>query len=173
MLRPVGFEEDEGVLPYPRRSFIGYRLLQEYFTFPEKFFFIDLTGLDEVVGRRVQGSRGDRVPDVALRSNERKQMLEVGVSAKTFRLGCTPIVNLFPQTAEPILLDQRKLRIPDRSRMCAGRNATEIFSVDEVVSINPQTGETMRFEPFYSYRHAAIRDNKQTFWMANAPAPPD
>ena len=35
-------------------------------------------------------------------------MLEIGVSAKTFRLGCAPIVNLFHQTAEPILLDQRK-----------------------------------------------------------------
>ena len=47
-LKPVGFGEDEGMLPYPRRSFIGYRLLQEYFTFPEKFFFLDLTGLEDV-----------------------------------------------------------------------------------------------------------------------------
>ena len=44
-LRAVGFEEDEAVLPYPRRSFAGYRLLQEYFTFPEKFLFFELTGL--------------------------------------------------------------------------------------------------------------------------------
>src|SRR5262249_17941703 len=41
-LRPVGFGEDEDVIPYPRRSFLGYRLLQEYFSFPEKFFFIDI-----------------------------------------------------------------------------------------------------------------------------------
>ena len=47
-LKPVGFGEDEGMLPYPSRSFIGYRLLQEYFTFPEKFFFLDLTGLEDV-----------------------------------------------------------------------------------------------------------------------------
>ena len=45
-LRPVGFEDHEAMLPYPRHSFSGYRLLQEYFTFPEKFFFLDLTGLD-------------------------------------------------------------------------------------------------------------------------------
>jgi len=43
-IRPVGFGEDESVLPYPRRSFVGYRILQEYFTFPEKFFFLELTG---------------------------------------------------------------------------------------------------------------------------------
>jgi len=47
-LLPVGFGEDEGMLPYPRRSFLGYRLLQEYFTFPYKFFFFDLTGLERL-----------------------------------------------------------------------------------------------------------------------------
>ena len=47
-LRPVGFGEDDGMLPYPRRSFIGYRLLQEYFCFPQKFFFLDLTGLERI-----------------------------------------------------------------------------------------------------------------------------
>src|SRR5690349_9343010 len=46
-LRPAGFEEEEAMLPYPRRSFPGYRLLQEYFTFPEKYFFIDVEGLQE------------------------------------------------------------------------------------------------------------------------------
>src|SRR2546423_1431485 len=30
-VQPIGFEEQEGILPYPRRSFVGYRLLQEYF----------------------------------------------------------------------------------------------------------------------------------------------
>jgi len=45
-LRPVGFSEDEAMLPYPRRSFVGYRLLQEYFTFPEKFFFLELKCLE-------------------------------------------------------------------------------------------------------------------------------
>ena len=41
-LRPVGFERDEGLLPYPARSFLGYRLLTEYFAFPQKFLFFDL-----------------------------------------------------------------------------------------------------------------------------------
>ncbi len=165
-LKPVGFGEDEGMLPYPRRSFIGYRLLQEYFTFPEKFFFLDLTGLDQVWAAGFK----DRAEIVFLigpyDQNQRKQMLELGVTDKTFRLGCAPIMNLFSQTAEPILLDQRKYEypiVPDVRRP----NATEVFSVDEVVSIDPQNRETMVFEPFYSYRHATIRDKKQTFWLAH------
>jgi type VI secretion system protein ImpG len=165
-LKPVGFADEDGVLPYPRRSFVGYRILQEYFTFPEKFFFLDLEGLDAVWQ---QGFK-DRAEIIFLiapyEQNERKQMLEIGITGNTFKLSCAPIVNLFPQTAEPILLDQRKFEypiVPDARRP----NATEIFSVDEVVSINPQTRETMSFEPFYSYRHATLRDKKQTFWMAH------
>src|SRR6266851_9859901 len=38
----VGFDSDEGLLPYTPRSFVGYRLLQEYFAYPEKFLFFDL-----------------------------------------------------------------------------------------------------------------------------------
>jgi type VI secretion system protein ImpG len=165
-LKPVGFGEDEGMLPYPRRSFIGYRLLQEYFTFPEKFFFLDLTELEPVWA----GGFKDRAEIVFLigqyDQNQRKQMLELGITEKTFKLGCAPIVNLFAQTAEPVLLDQRKYEysiVPDVRRP----NATEVFSVDEVVSIDPQSRETMVFEPFYSYRHATIRDKKQTFWLAH------
>ena len=45
-LRQVGFELDEGMLPYPARSFPGYRLLTEFFAFPDKFLFIDLCGLE-------------------------------------------------------------------------------------------------------------------------------
>jgi len=162
-LRPVGFAEDEGALPYPLRSFLGYRLLQEYFAFPDKFFFFDLSGLE----RLAQAGFKDRAEILLLVSRferpERQQQLETGVSDKTVKLNCTPIVNLFPQTAEPILLSQTVFEypiVPDVSR----QDAMEIFSVDEVVSVEPASHDTIKFEPFYSYRHATMRDKKQTFW---------
>lgn len=165
-VRPAGFTEAESMLPYPRRSFPGYRLLQEYFTFPDKFFFLDITGLAEALSAGMK----NRFEIVFLISQfeqtERRQILELGVNAKTFRLNATPIVNLFMQTAEPILLDQRKYEysvVPDVRRP----QATEIFSIDEVLSINPQTNEVQRFEPFYSFRHGTQRDKKQTFWLAH------
>ena len=165
-LKPVGFGEDEGTLPYPRRSFLGYRLLQEYFAFPEKFFFLDLDGLAPAWAQGF-GQKAEIVFLVGpYEYGDRKQSLELGITDRTFRLGCTPIVNLFEQTAEPILLDQKKFEypiVPDVRRT----NATEIFAVDEVVSIDPNTREVHRYEPFYSYRHATSRDKRQTFWTAN------
>jgi type VI secretion system protein ImpG len=97
-LQPAGFADSEALLPYPRRSFSGYRLLQEYFHFPEKFFFIDLKGLENL---RTSGF-GPRVEVVFLISrferSERQQTLELNVSEETLRLGCSPAVNLFPHT---------------------------------------------------------------------------
>ncbi len=95
--------------------------------------------------------------------NDRRQLLELGISKGTFRLGCTPIVNLFKQTAEPILLDHTKYEyqvIPDVTR----RKATEVFEVTEVSSSNPQTQEIFRFEPLYSFRHGVGRQKVQMFW---------
>jgi type VI protein secretion system component VasA len=95
-LRPVGFDDDDALLDYDPRSFLGYRLIQEYFVLPEKFLFVDLTGIDT--------SRFDRAMEVTVELGsfgrpERLPRLEQAVSAETFRLFCTPIVNLFKQRA--------------------------------------------------------------------------
>ncbi len=163
-LRPVGFAEDEGALPYSSRSFIGYRLLQEYFTFPEKFLFVEIDGLEKVWASGFK----ERAELVFLFSDfepEYQQRMELGVTARTFRMGCSPVINLFEQTAEPILLSQRKYEypiIPDVRRP----NATEIFSVDEVVILNPETRDIVHFEPFYSFRHGGQTEKQETFWLA-------
>lgn len=165
-LRPVGFGEDEGMLPYPRRAFLGYRLLQEYFTFPEKFMFLDLSGFDQV---RAAGF-GSAVEVVFLLSAferaERRPALEAAVKPSAFRLGCVPVINLFPQTSEPMVLTQRRseyLLVPDARR----RATTEIFSVDEVTGITPGSAEALHFHPLYSYRHAREGTKRQLFWQSS------
>lgn len=164
-LRPVGFGEDDGMMPYPRRSFIGYGLLQEYFCFPQKFFFFDLSGLERICAAGF-GNRAEVILLIApFERSDRRQVLELGVSAKTFRLGCAPIVNLFPHTAEPILLSHTKSEypvVPDVNR----RTALEVFEIQEVVSASTQTQEVVRFEPFYSFRHQTTRAKVQAFWHA-------
>src|SRR5207247_10221397 len=97
-VRTVGFERDEGMLPYTDRSFMGYRLLQEFFTFPEKFLFFDLCGLDRAAAAGVADV-------LELRSHfDREFPLESAVSAQTFRLNCTPILQLLQPVDAPIPL---------------------------------------------------------------------
>jgi type VI secretion system protein ImpG len=94
----VGFELDESLLQYTARSFPGYRLLSEYFALPEKFLFFDLKGLDQAVGA---GFLNKFEIHIFLRD-----VMPIGglVEAGTFQLGCTPVINLFSDLAEPIRL---------------------------------------------------------------------
>lgn len=164
-LRAMGFEENESLLPYPKRSFDGYRLLQEYFTFSEKFLFFELKGLEALAaaGCGAQAeilfcfSRFDRP--------ERSQGLETGVSNRTLRLGCTPVVNLYSQVAEPILVTQTKHEyqiILDVRR----QEAMEIHSIDEVTAANTSRRESIQVEPLYSYRYQARNESSRVFWHA-------
>jgi type VI secretion system protein ImpG len=154
VIRPVGFGRDEGLLPWSPRSFVGYRLLQEYFAFPEKFLFLDIGGFDRIRAA-VPGEALELVFLIRpFERPDRRAMLEAGVNRDTFRLGCSPVVNLFPQTAEPILLTQRRHEyqiVPDARR----RDAIGIFSVDDVVAVTPGAAEPLRFAPLYSYQHGA------------------
>jgi type VI secretion system protein ImpG len=163
-LRPVGFDDNEGMLPYPSRSFAAYRLLQEYFAFPEKFFFLELRGVDALRAAGFQDSAEIIFIISPFERADRQQLLELGVAPKTFRLGCTPIVNLFPHTAEPIQLSHTKFEYPVVPDYRHGRTM-EVFSIEEVVCSYEKTGENVPFEPFFSFRHST-REQKPTFWHA-------
>ena len=165
-LRHVGFRPDEGLVPFPRRSFWGYRLLQEYFAFPEKFCFLDISGFEKLAA----AGFGEKFELLFFLSEferaDRRQMLELGVSPNTFRLGCAPVVNLFEQIAEPILMEQKRFEyriVPDARR----EEALDIFSIDDVVGVMSGASETVPYEPFFSYRHSAGAGLQQTFWHAS------
>lgn len=158
-IKQVGFEESEGMLPYTKRSFGGYRLLTEYFTFPYKFLFFDVYGLDQAVAKKF-GAYFDIYIHLKNITPPRAP-----VTADTFRLGCAPIINLFSQTADPIYLSQRKYEyhaIPDVQRQAV----TEIYSVDDVSTTDPRTNTTRTFSPFYSLRHAYGEQMEKVFWYA-------
>jgi type VI secretion system protein ImpG len=164
-LRMVGFDAEDNLLPFVRRSMDGHRLLQEYFAFPEKFLFFELDGLEPLA----QSGFGEEAEIVFLFSSferaERQQVLELGVNERTFRLGCTPAINLFPQAAEPILLSQTRHEytiVPD-SRHTADM---EIFCIEEVIATNPRLRQSVVLEPMHAYRHQTRSRDDLAFWTA-------
>jgi type VI secretion system protein ImpG len=160
-LRPVGFEPDEGLFPYPAQSFPGYRLLTEFFTFPAKFLFIDLAGLD-----RVCRAGFERRLDVFIFLRRSSANLEKAVDAATFRIGCAPAVNLFPQTAEPIPLTQARYEY--RVVPVAGQQTgLEVYSIDDVSGVDPGGGEPVRYRPFFDITHPTGRDGREAYWYAS------
>jgi type VI secretion system protein ImpG len=155
-LQQVGFEADEGLLPYSPRSFLGYRLLTEFFAFPKKFLFVDLTGLKRRLSRL-----GNRL-EVFLYLNRPQSDLQKNVSAETFRLGCTPIVNLYHQRAEPIQVTQTdyEYRVVPDARWPLSH---EVYSVDQVTG-TAADGSSVEFMPFFSTKHGVGEDAGQAYW---------
>lgn len=157
-IRPVGFEPDEGMLPYPPQSALGYRLLTEFFAFPEKFLFFDITELAEATA-----SAGEQV-ELVFYLNRAFSELDHTVRAETFALGCTPMVNLFRQPAEPIPLTHTQTEyrvVPDARR----EMATEVYSIDKVTAVSP-SGEKVQYRPFYGVDRGTHRSATQTMWSA-------
>jgi len=146
-----GFSPEESLLPQPRNVFDGYRILQEYFVFPQRFLFVRLTGLMKTWPLTAAS-------DVRLDLEFTRPMPSgVRVSDDDISLYCTPAVNLFEHDAEPISLDGRSV---DYRLQPSGRETAdcEIFSIDRVCSwkrdSNGSTGEFLReFQAFESLGH--------------------
>lgn len=137
-LRPVGLEAEQSMLPYPSSSFIGYRLLTEFFALPQKFLFIDIDGLD--VWR-------DEKLEIFIYLGETDAKLERSVTARDFVLNATPIINLFRQTCEPLALDGTRTEyrlLPDARR----QKTREIYAIERV-SVTGRGGEEELCPPFF------------------------
>jgi type VI secretion system protein ImpG len=160
-IRPVGFEPDDALLPYPSNVFQGYRLLTEYFAYPQKFLFADLGGWD-----RIRAACGPaRELEVVVFLNRSHDRLEQLLEPAMLKPGCTPVVNLFEQTAEPIPLTHTKpeYRIVPEVGHPLGY---EVYSVESVVAAGQTPGEDREYRPFYHYRHGGDRDTARAFWYA-------
>lgn len=165
-LQAVGFAEEEGMLPYEPRTFMGYRLLTEFFILPEKFLFFELNHLTEAI--RQKFATKQQLLEVYLYCEQSSLNLEQNITAQSFALGCTPVVNLFEQQAEPIQWDQRKTEyhlIPDAQRK---PQATEVYAIKEMIAIN-QDSKPITLQPFYGVEHDR-RDSKIAYWYAKRKA---
>jgi len=159
-LQPAGFGEDEALVPYPVNTFCGYRYLQEYFAFQEKFLFVDLAGLGAL--HSVSDDLLKRARGIELRFDLRQtsaQRIQPGID--NVRLHCTPIVNLFTHDATPIRLDGRQ----DRYMLRPAEYDTAqcgVFSVDRVTGWKPGGMGYEEYVPFESFEHDASFDLPET-----------
>ncbi len=143
-VRRVGFDDQQKLLPYDGRSFHGYRLVHEYFAFPERYMFVELTGLGEGV-RRCEGNE----LDVIVLLDKVDTELENTIDASNFVPFCTPAINLFPKRTDRIQLSDRFSEfhvVPDRTR-------PEDFEVHQVLGVTghgARADQTREFMPFYA-----------------------
>jgi type VI secretion system protein ImpG len=143
-VRPVGFSDDAALLPVTLRSFQGYRLLQEYFSFPQRFRFFEVAGLARAL-KRVDGNELELV----LLLSRGDGTLESVVDASNLALFCTPAINLFTRRADRIHVTEGAYEyhvVPDRTRPLD----FEVYQVTEIVGHGVGADSEQTFLPFYS-----------------------
>ncbi|MDG4550073.1 MAG: type VI secretion system baseplate subunit TssF [Candidatus Contendobacter sp.] len=162
-IRRLGFEDEQALLPCPPPSFHGYRLLHEYFAFPQRYLFVELNGLGSAA-RRCSG----RELEVLVLFNRADPVLENAVTAANFALFCTPAVNLFPKRADRIHLSDQVAEhhvVVDRTRPMD----FEVAQVTGVTGIGAEN-EEQDFLPFYaSYDRLSQRDRRSFYTVHRLP----
>src|SRR5258708_1834893 len=155
-IRPVGFALDEEVIPYPTESHPGYRLIQEYFALPEKFLFFDLMNLDSA-DRPMAGKEVE-----VLFLLDQAPPPGTYLAPDTFLTGCTPIINLFQTTTDPIRLDHRKSEyrlVADVRR----ERTMEIHSIQSGSASRDPRFQNTTISPFFS---VTARQGGELFWYS-------
>ncbi len=156
-LQPVGYADEEAMLPVTLRGLSGTRLLQEYFAFPERFLFIDVIGmraaLANIVGRAVE---------LIVLLARPGHGLDGAVSAADFLLHCVPAINLFPKRADRIQVTSSDYEfhvVPDRT-------APLDYEVYDVVGMQGYTndGAERRFLPLYAPEHKRAASGPSGFY---------
>ena len=153
-LQRQGFGDDEALLPVTKRGFQGYRLVQEYFAFPERFLFARISDMQSRLAR----CHSDTVELIFTFDNRNERLFE-SVAVENFRLHCVPAINLFPKSADRIHIDKGRHKyhvIPDRTRPMD----YEVYSVAGVTGFAGSQQEKEAFYPYFSdseQRRAANR----------------
>ena len=158
-LRPLGFTDEEALLPVSAQSFPGYRLLQEYFAFAQRFMFVGIDGLRAHFAR----CESNEIELVVLLSKN-DNALEQRIDHENFALHCTPAINLFARRADRIAVTGEQFEhhvVVDRTRP----RDFEVYRVESVTGHRSGGSAPIAFQPFYRMRDLGAGDPDTAFYQ--------
>lgn len=144
-ISPVGFSEDEALLPYGDLAFPGFRLLEEYYVLPQKFAFVDIANTVRL------GEFKEELQDFAL-AIRFDTPLTGGpqVTKDSIKLHCVPVINLFKTTAEPIRLNQSREQFLVRPAGLQPGHG-EVYQILDVEAITRGASERVDIPSFFDF----------------------
>lgn len=149
-ISPIGLEDDETLLPYSCNIFKGFRILQEYFTFPEKFL-----GFDILIPSSLN------VNDENILYIPMSYDISMPISTRNFSISAVPAINIFSKISEPLRLEHKQVEycvIPDFRRY----HSHEIYSIEKIIASDSQN-DIISVPEFFSCSHY-INSSKETFF---------
>ncbi len=144
MIRQIGFEENEALIPNDNQLFRGFDFLRDYFAFPRRFLGFDMIDLSSIAPRLTA-----KTVDIVVAFDEAKPQLAAAIRKEFFALYAAPGVNLFEKTLDriPVRSNQYEFPvIPDRSRLLD----FETNRVTDVFAHIPGAPQKVPVKPLYS-----------------------
>ena len=137
----IGISEEESILPYNRSIFTGFRLIQEYFAFPDKFY-----GFDIPIPADIDFSEEFTV-FIPL-----KKYVHIPKASNVLVMNAVPAVNLFEKTTDPLRLTYQDISytlVADAYR----NSSTEIWTIQRVIGVDKGTNDEQEAHYFFSSFH--------------------
>lgn len=161
----AGFSPDDALLPADQHAHHAYRLIAEYFAFPEKFNFIDID-LQQLKSIFVNDTKSFFIELKFKLDTHNNQFIQLfsQLSAKNIRLFCTPVINLFKKPAEPIKINHKQVKyhvVGDAHHS----QFYEIYAINRLSLIREAANRQQSLHevlPFYSLNHA--REQSQALY---------
>lgn len=164
----MGFTEQESLLPIDQHTHHAYRLLMEYFCFPEKFNYLNLD-LSRLKGVLNQQNQFEILIHLKLNLNDQaivRNYSELNIA--NFKLFTTPAINLFEKQAEPQKISHTQLQYP----LITDAHHPELYQVYSVTEMNMVREKTNQEQtyvpvlPFFAMSHYH-NDKVQFFYSLN------
>jgi len=158
-LSPVGFAEDENILPIYKNVFHGYALLQEYFCYKDKYHFIDLNNLNIIKTFPEELLKRSFSFQIKIHFTKKLQITKK-ITKNNFLLYCTPILNLFDADAEPIRkgLEEEYEVLPSDMDYAQ----SEVYSVEKISGWDSRINKYHKYLPFESFQH--VKENTEYYY---------
>lgn len=150
-IEPLGFDQDQATLPQLDGTFGGFRIMQEYFSCPEKFMYLRISGLEAVTAAQTAGftlsfEMNQRFPDAARFTSDQ------------FALNATPAINLVEAEGEALMISHDRREYHVRARGTAP--ARTVHAVQSATGWVQGSGQQIDYQPFESFEQAAWQDNE-------------
>ncbi|HCQ9157062.1 TPA: type VI secretion system baseplate subunit TssF, partial [Escherichia coli] len=163
----AGFYDGEVTLPRTGNVSYIHNLTLDYFSFPERFNFIDIkfdSGIELCSGSSLRLV-------ITLKSSAEKYELdkiERNISEGLFRVNCSPVVNLFEKKTEPLRLSDGQDEYQVNSDLYS-RNKIFIWDISKV-TLHRYENSLIRQYPLknlFGLEHSVIQQSCNIFWHSS------
>lgn len=165
----MGFAESESLLPVDQHTHHAYRLLMEYFCFPEKFNYLNLN-LAALKPHLKQHNEFELQLHFKLNLNDQAVVRNYSeLDVANFKLFTSPAVNLFEKQAEPQKINHQQLEYP----LMTDAHHPEFYQVYSILGmhmIREKTNQEQSYTPvlpFFAMSH--YQQDQTQFFYALSP----